>query len=118
MESEEVSNTVIIVACIAAMLILVALVSAFVLCINAKKQWAIHVGGLTADGKKKKKSKRKAGKRKRAKKEPSTRLEMISGSLQDSQEPSSAQSDLQSISASEMEFDKRDYRARVVHDNE
>ena len=35
-ESDEISNTVIIIGCIAVMLALVALVSAFVLCISAK----------------------------------------------------------------------------------
>ena len=88
-EDEGISNTVIIISSLIAMLLLVAIVSGFVLCLNAKSQWAVHVGNNSPDKKKKKKKKEKAKKQK-VKKEPSTRTAEISNSLEDS-EPSQSE---------------------------
>ena len=68
------------------MLVLVAIVSGFVLCLNAKSQWAVHVGNNSPD-KKKKKKKNESARKHKVKKEPSTRTEEISRSIEDS-EPS------------------------------
>ena len=79
-EDDGVSNTVIIISSLIAMLVLVAIVSGFVLCINAKSQWAVHVGNNSPDKKRKRKKKEK-GKKRKVKKEPSTRTEEISSSI-------------------------------------
>ena len=89
-ETEELSNTTIIIASIVAMLVLVAIVSGFVLCVSAKTSWAVHVS-RDSSNKKKKKKKQKDGKKRRVKKEPSTKTTVKSNMIDEIEEPSSSQ---------------------------
>ena len=89
-EAEELSNTTIIIASIVAMLVLVAIVSGFVLCVSAKNSWAVHVSSDSSN-KKKKKKRQRDGKKRRVKKEPSTKTTVKSNMIDEIEEPSSSQ---------------------------
>ena len=72
------------------MLVLVAIVSGFVLCVSAKNSWAVHVASDSSN-KKKKRKKQRDGKKRRVKKEPSTKTTVKSNMIDEIEEPSSSQ---------------------------